>query len=578
MRCAIAEHELASLGSQIDETRATDEFLHSKYTNEQLYDWMVTQISTVYFQAYKLAFDMARRAELALQFELGRPDLSFVEFGYWDSLRKGLLSAERLGGDLRRMEAAYYESNTRELELTKHVSLAQFMPLQPPRAADLGSVQHPTPRVAVRHGLPGPLPAAYQVGLAHGAGGGRAVRRRARDAVAREKRRPPDRRGRRRLRRSRSPRAATRASPPTACPSSPWRPATRQNDPGLFELRFDDERYLPFEGAGAVSELKLMMPRTANAFDFSTISDVIVHVRYTASAGGPALTTAAQQHLDATLPDSGFRLFALRHEFGSEWSRLFTPPPDHDQTLTVVLTADQFPFYTRGRTINATAVDLFLEAPSPQDFEAEIALPGAALGGAPDPAPADPAYGNVPHLARTVTPPTAARGEWSIRIKTTAAAGFRSLTAADLSERLSRRPLLDRVSPDRALEAITGLIVRTYDPDAVILFGSVAQGRAGPHSDIDLLVIGPFTAPRSLRGRELTGLFDQYAMPVDVQYYTPGEFSSEARDPRSFAAMVQRHGTPLHRGMILKEKASDEFTTEANSGNQESFYAEIFLC
>ncbi len=57
------------------------------------------------------------------------PKGGFIQFGYWDGLKKGLLAGERLSNDLRRMEAAWYEQNTRRLELTKHVSLAQVDPL-----------------------------------------------------------------------------------------------------------------------------------------------------------------------------------------------------------------------------------------------------------------------------------------------------------------------------------------------------------------------------------------------------------------------------------------------------------------
>src|SRR5262249_35770393 len=53
---------------------------------------------------------------------------SFIQFGYWDSLRKGLMAGEKLQYDLRRMDASYQEQNRRELELTKHVSLAMLDP------------------------------------------------------------------------------------------------------------------------------------------------------------------------------------------------------------------------------------------------------------------------------------------------------------------------------------------------------------------------------------------------------------------------------------------------------------------
>ena len=41
-----------------------DEFMRDKYTNRELYDWMVGQLSAVYFQSYRLALrrPQARRA------------------------------------------------------------------------------------------------------------------------------------------------------------------------------------------------------------------------------------------------------------------------------------------------------------------------------------------------------------------------------------------------------------------------------------------------------------------------------------------------------------------------------------
>ena len=53
-------------------------------------------------------------------------DSSYVQFGYWDSMKKGLLSGESLMYNLKQMEMAYYEKNKREYELTKHISLAQL--------------------------------------------------------------------------------------------------------------------------------------------------------------------------------------------------------------------------------------------------------------------------------------------------------------------------------------------------------------------------------------------------------------------------------------------------------------------
>jgi hypothetical protein len=54
------------------------------------------------------------------------------------------------------------------------------------------------------------------------------------------------------------------------------------SDAGVFELNFRDERYLPFEGAGAVSQWELEFPGEFRQFDYASISDVIITMNYTA--------------------------------------------------------------------------------------------------------------------------------------------------------------------------------------------------------------------------------------------------------------------------------------------------------
>ena len=80
---------------------------------------MVTQLTTVYTQAYQLAFSLALQAQAAYQYELGRPTDQFIQFGYWDSQHKGLTAGDSLLFDLRRMEAQYLANNPREHELTE---------------------------------------------------------------------------------------------------------------------------------------------------------------------------------------------------------------------------------------------------------------------------------------------------------------------------------------------------------------------------------------------------------------------------------------------------------------------------
>jgi hypothetical protein len=71
--------------------------------------------------------------------------------------------------------------------------------------------------------------------------------------------------------------------------------STGQSDSGLFELNFANEGYLPFEGAGAISRWRIDLPDDTNAFEFETISDVVLKLGYTAREGGELLRKAARK-------------------------------------------------------------------------------------------------------------------------------------------------------------------------------------------------------------------------------------------------------------------------------------------
>jgi len=71
------------------------------------------------------------------------------------------------------------------------------------------------------------------------------------------------------------------------------RVSNAQNDSGMFELNFRDERYLPFEGAGVISRWRIELPQTFRQFSYDTISDVVLHIKYTARDGGVPLREAA---------------------------------------------------------------------------------------------------------------------------------------------------------------------------------------------------------------------------------------------------------------------------------------------
>lgn len=105
-----------------------------------------------------------------------------------------------------------------------------------------------------------------------------------------------------------------------------------------------------------------------------------------------------------------------------------------------------------------------------------------------------------------------------------------------------------------ALPQITSMIVRCLDPDEVILFGSVAKASAGPHSDVDLLVVGDFHGPRHRRGAELRGLLDRYPLRFDLHLLTRAEIDQERQRDLSWMETLRGHARVLYTRDPEKEK------------------------
>src|SRR5262249_30863309 len=129
IRLQMAQHELANHNKQIDNATEIEQFLESKFSKQELYQWMIDKLQDVHKQGYQLAYDLARKAEKAYSFELGIQDTNFVQYGYYNDSYLGITAGEQLQLSLKQMESSYLENNVREFELTKHISLKQTNPL-----------------------------------------------------------------------------------------------------------------------------------------------------------------------------------------------------------------------------------------------------------------------------------------------------------------------------------------------------------------------------------------------------------------------------------------------------------------
>ena len=143
-----------------------------------------------------------------------------------------------------------------------------------------------------------------------------------------------------------------------------------QNDAGLFEVNFRDERYLPFEGAGAISRWRIDLPHDCNAFDFDTLSDIVIKLSYTANDGGKPLADAARKSLHARWATTELaegaspmtplrRLFRVRYEFSDSWMQFRNALKNGNATLSLTIDRDRFPYLFRGAKISIVGFQLF---------------------------------------------------------------------------------------------------------------------------------------------------------------------------------------------------------------------------
>jgi predicted nucleotidyltransferase len=98
------------------------------------------------------------------------------------------------------------------------------------------------------------------------------------------------------------------------------------------------------------------------------------------------------------------------------------------------------------------------------------------------------------------------------------------------------------------IKLITECIVREYQPDKIILFGSWARGDADQQSDIDLLVISDREEdlPRFKRGLDVRLLLSQFKSPKDILFYTHEDVERWRGVPQTFVNTVLREGRVLY--------------------------------
>ncbi|MGI5241937.1 neuraminidase-like domain-containing protein [Dactylosporangium sp. CA-139066] len=426
VREAVAQYELDAHVQSVDNARAVVEQLRTRYTNAELFDWMVAQLSTAYFQAYQLAYDLARRAERALRFETGdAAGPPIIQFGYWDSLKQGLLAGDRLVNDLRRLEATALERNRRRLQATTHISFAALMPDKLLELKATGTTNVELAEWMFARENPGWInqrivSVAVTVPCVTGPYSGVHAGLTLTAAMVRTR---PDTAGGFGDAFAGDPRFS--AAPPVV---NAIRTSSGSNDRGRIAGSRPDDRYEPFEGAGVISRWTVELDPRDNAFDVTTVSDVVLTVEYEGDPGSAELVRLAREAVVAALPGRGAVLLPLESAYAPAWAR-FLHPATGEQTLAFDLDATALQYrhreLARHKTLSVVRADLVLDGDG-GPFDARLTPPGGARSELPA-APGAP-FGTLPHAVQTWDRGRQPLlGTWTVQLKQRTAAEWTAL-------------------------------------------------------------------------------------------------------------------------------------------------------
>lgn len=305
-----------------------------------LYRWLQSQMATLYFQAYDAVTALCLSAQACWQYEIGDYDTQFIQPDVWFDNYHGLGAGEALKLALLKMESAFVHRNERRLELIKTVSLRQLIEKQ---AGNEEEKKEAWSRVIQQLKKDGQLPFELTARMLDEDYPGLYLRQLLRVSVTLPAVIGPYQNIRARLLQTSSQTAVKPSLAAVRYTHNPndsqadttdirfnLRPtgqvalSTGLDDSGVVQMSFDDGRYFPFEGTGAISSWLLEFPRHGQDDQqalFEAMTDIVIQFQYTAVDGGRQLA----QDVEALL-NAAFKLPAnsspLTHRGSTSYARV----------------------------------------------------------------------------------------------------------------------------------------------------------------------------------------------------------------------------------------------------------------
>ena len=390
-RLASARRSLEVHNKSVAQAEEIFQYYQDKFSSYGLYSLHSAQLQRSYREGYNAAFAVAKMAEQAYRYERMFDTATSLLPSYWAQDQAGLLAGERLLIDLQNFERRFLETNYRTQEPEQSFSLTQVDPSALVALRETGTCTFTIPDAFFNLAYPGQYRRRIKgvrltVPCIVGPHTSVSARLELKDSEIQE----------------------TPASQPVGYPlrhTAVVSFSTAQNDSGTFDFNFRDERYMPFEGAGAVnSRWELRLPGGFRSFDYRTISDVVLRISYTAEedSGLRQQVDTLAGSIRSFLNTTGItRIFSLRHEFPDVWNQLVRKPLN--STVTFEITNRHLPYFlsyflesNQGQTLKTSPIMVLLQTkkdlgnPGPRfDFNGTIenfatdlptGLPGKATG------------------------------------------------------------------------------------------------------------------------------------------------------------------------------------------------------
>ncbi|GIJ85021.1 hypothetical protein Asppvi_003876 [Aspergillus pseudoviridinutans] len=283
-RVESVEWEIKARQQETENAAAEEEWMRKKYTNQQLYAFLDHSTSQIFHQTYLLALDMAKAARRALDFEHA--------VRYPDSS-----ASSRPSTSIGRLQ----ESGSATIKLDETLFDRDF-PGHYCRRISSVALSIPCIRIS--------------------------------PVVKDESTLYAEEEGKYR----------TDQIPITAVAIS-----TGVQDTGKFDLDFHGSgQYGPFEGAGVISEWQIHLPEKHRQFDYRTISDIVMHLRYTSVDSSGKLKEAVEGTIDSVKAPA--LAINLKDDYPAEWYKVASKQQASSSKMVLAGLRNRLPFWTREKT------------------------------------------------------------------------------------------------------------------------------------------------------------------------------------------------------------------------------------